>query len=78
MKFHIEIYVDGEEDAVDFHAEGQTAFPVPSAGDIIQPMWQEGARSHGPTDRYRVDRVDHLIWDEGYTLQVRCTYEPLT
>ena len=42
MKYYIEIYLDGDEDTVDFQAEGSTAFPTLSAGDIIVPLWREG------------------------------------
>ena len=69
MKYYIEIYLDGE-DTADFHAEASTAFPTLSAGDIIRPAWHEGAVQFSPGDRCRVVRVEHLIWDEGYTLMV--------
>lgn len=69
MEYSIEIYLDGE-DTADFLVEGPTAFPTLSAGDIIQPMWREGAVAFGPGDRCRVDRVEHMIWEKGYKLMV--------
>ena len=70
MNYSIEIYLDGNEDTVDFCAEGSTAFPTLSAGDIIVPQWHEGAADFSPGDRCRVDRVEHMIWDMGYKLMV--------
>ncbi len=69
MTYSIEIYL-GEDDSPQYSDEGPAMFPKPSIGDLIRPMWRDG--EHFPGDRYRVVRVEHIIWEQGHKLMVYC------
>ena len=77
-KYYLEIYVDGD-DTPDFRTEGPAAFPVPSAGTSFNHCGVDRKRPWVLTDRSVPRRpCGPPDLGQGYTLMVRCTYEPLS
>ena len=77
MNYSIEIYLDGGDDP-EFTENARTPYPVPAVGDFVHPAWKIAQKSHGyyPGDRYRVVRVEHVVWAEHHGLMIFCEDSP--
>ena len=72
-EYSLEIYIDGDPE---FREDRSAAFPVPATGDLLLPMWRDAGGNSHPDYRFRVVRVEHIIWERRHTVQIYASRVP--